>query len=114
MTCSVVPMKSFNIGACETRLSFTSAPAVGKSNEATIIHLPPPLAHRILSSRVLGSFPVPGSARAHSARSHQRTVAEELHFGKAAQRLYLSTERVSQSIKNQERRIGGMLIERTR
>lgn len=41
------------------------------------------------------------------------TLAEELHFGKAAQRLYLSTARVSQSIKSQERRIGGLLVDRS-
>lgn len=41
------------------------------------------------------------------------TLAEELHFGRTAQRLHLTTARVSQSIKKQERRIGAPLFERT-
>ncbi|MEV0454057.1 LysR family transcriptional regulator [Catellatospora methionotrophica] len=41
------------------------------------------------------------------------TLAEELHFGRTAERLHLSQARVSQSIKQQERRIGGVLFERT-
>ncbi|MFI0372486.1 LysR family transcriptional regulator [Actinomadura sp. 1N219] len=41
------------------------------------------------------------------------TVAEELHFSRAAERLNVSPARVSQSIKKQERRIGGALFERT-
>ncbi|GAA2403501.1 LysR family transcriptional regulator [Catellatospora methionotrophica] len=41
------------------------------------------------------------------------TLAEELHFGRTAERLHLSQARVSQSIKQQERRIGGALFERT-
>lgn len=41
------------------------------------------------------------------------TLAEELHFGRAAERLHVSQARVSQAIKAQERRIGGMLFERT-
>ncbi|WP_406043370.1 LysR family transcriptional regulator [Micromonospora sp. NBC_00898] len=41
------------------------------------------------------------------------TLAEELHFGRAAERLHVSQARVSQSIKQQERRIGGALFERT-
>ncbi|GLI00519.1 LysR family transcriptional regulator [Phytohabitans aurantiacus] len=40
-------------------------------------------------------------------------VAEELHFGRAAQKLHVSQARVSQSIKKQERRVGGLLFERT-
>ncbi|MDI6099551.1 LysR family transcriptional regulator [Actinoplanes sp. NEAU-A12] len=41
------------------------------------------------------------------------TLAEELHFGRTAERLHVSPARVSQSIKQQERRIGGALFERT-
>jgi DNA-binding transcriptional LysR family regulator len=41
------------------------------------------------------------------------TLAEELHFGRTADRLHVSQARVSQSIKQQERRIGGTLFERT-
>jgi DNA-binding transcriptional LysR family regulator len=41
------------------------------------------------------------------------TLAEELHFGRAAQRLHVSTARVSQTIKKLERRIGAPLFERT-
>ncbi|WP_067721518.1 LysR family transcriptional regulator [Nocardia yamanashiensis] len=40
-------------------------------------------------------------------------LAEELHFGRTAQRLHLSQARISQSIKSQERRIGGRLIDRS-
>lgn len=41
------------------------------------------------------------------------TLAEELHFGRTAERLHVSQARVSQSIKLQERRIGSALFERT-
>ncbi|GIG69251.1 LysR family transcriptional regulator [Phytomonospora endophytica] len=41
------------------------------------------------------------------------TLADELHFGRTAERLLVSQARVSQSIKLQERRIGGALFERT-
>jgi DNA-binding transcriptional LysR family regulator len=41
------------------------------------------------------------------------TLAEELHFGRTAQRLHVSQARVSQAIKAQERRIGAALFERT-
>jgi DNA-binding transcriptional LysR family regulator len=41
------------------------------------------------------------------------TLAEELHFGRTAQRLHLSQARVSQSIKSQERRIGARLVDRS-
>jgi DNA-binding transcriptional LysR family regulator len=40
-------------------------------------------------------------------------VAEELHFGRAATRLHLTTSRISQSIRGLERRIGAPLFERT-
>lgn len=41
------------------------------------------------------------------------TLAEELHFGRTAERLHVSQARVSQAIKQQERRIGAALFERT-
>lgn len=40
-------------------------------------------------------------------------LAEELHFGRTAQRLHVTQARVSQAIKQQERRIGGQLFERS-
>ncbi|MEU9827558.1 LysR family transcriptional regulator [Micromonospora chersina] len=40
-------------------------------------------------------------------------VAEELHFGHAAERLRVSTARVSQSIRKLERRVGVALFKRT-
>lgn len=40
-------------------------------------------------------------------------LAEELHFGRTAERLHVTTARISQSIKLQERRIGTALFERT-
>lgn len=41
------------------------------------------------------------------------TLAEELHFGKTAERLHVSAARVSQAIKKQERSVGAALFERT-
>jgi DNA-binding transcriptional LysR family regulator len=41
------------------------------------------------------------------------TLAEELHFGRTAQRLGLSQARVSQTVKALERRIGAPLFERS-
>jgi DNA-binding transcriptional LysR family regulator len=41
------------------------------------------------------------------------TLAEELHFGRTAARLHVSTARVSQTIKKLERRIGAALFART-
>lgn len=41
------------------------------------------------------------------------TLAEELHFGRSAERLHVSPARVSQAIKKQERAIGAPLFERT-
>ncbi|MFE1287714.1 LysR family transcriptional regulator [Streptomyces sp. NPDC058751] len=40
------------------------------------------------------------------------TLAEELHFGRTAERLLITTGRVSQVIKKLERRVGGRLFER--
>ncbi|MBF6170768.1 LysR family transcriptional regulator [Nocardia blacklockiae] len=40
-------------------------------------------------------------------------VAEELHFGRAGARLYVSQSRVSQLLRSLEHRIGGRLVERT-
>lgn len=41
------------------------------------------------------------------------TLSEELHFGRTAQRMYLSTGRVSQTISALEREIGAPLFVRT-
>ncbi|MFF1876232.1 LysR family transcriptional regulator, partial [Kitasatospora herbaricolor] len=41
------------------------------------------------------------------------TLAEELHFGRTAEKLYISAPRVSQAIAQQEKRIGAPLFERT-
>ncbi|WP_433054428.1 LysR family transcriptional regulator [Dactylosporangium sp. CS-033363] len=41
------------------------------------------------------------------------TLAEELHFGRTAERLHLTSARVSQAIQKQERAIGARLFERT-
>ena len=41
------------------------------------------------------------------------TLAEELHFGRTAERLHITTSRVSHVIKKQERRIGAPLFDRT-
>ncbi|MEU7581680.1 LysR family transcriptional regulator [Streptomyces sp. NPDC041068] len=41
------------------------------------------------------------------------TLAEELHFGRSAERLHVSTARVSQTIAKLERRIGVVLFHRT-
>ncbi|MFF3767313.1 LysR family transcriptional regulator [Streptomyces sp. NPDC001922] len=41
------------------------------------------------------------------------TLAEELHFGRTAERLRVTTGRVSQVIKRLERRVGAPLFERT-
>ena len=40
-------------------------------------------------------------------------LAEELHFGRTAERMYLSQSRVSQVIRVMETRVGGRLFERT-
>ncbi|GIH46598.1 DNA-binding transcriptional regulator, LysR family [Microbispora rosea] len=41
------------------------------------------------------------------------TLAEELHFGRTAERLCVSPARITQAIKKQERQIGAPLFERT-
>lgn len=41
------------------------------------------------------------------------TLAEELHFGRTAERLHVSTARVSQTVSKLERRVGAALFERT-
>jgi DNA-binding transcriptional LysR family regulator len=40
-------------------------------------------------------------------------LAEELHFGRTAERLYLSPTRVSQTVRALEKQLGGRLFERT-
>ncbi|MFI5801224.1 LysR family transcriptional regulator [Streptomyces sp. NPDC051561] len=40
-------------------------------------------------------------------------LAEELHFGRSAERLHVSPARVSQAIRKQERALGAQLFERT-
>ncbi|MFI6180190.1 LysR family transcriptional regulator [Nonomuraea sp. NPDC051191] len=41
------------------------------------------------------------------------TLAEELHFGRTAERLLVTPARITQAIKKQERQIGAALFERT-
>ncbi|PWI41113.1 LysR family transcriptional regulator [Streptomyces sp. ICBB 8177] len=41
------------------------------------------------------------------------TLAEELHFGRTADRLHVSQARVSQAVATQERRLGGALFDRS-
>lgn len=41
------------------------------------------------------------------------TLAEELHFGRSAERLGLTTSRVSQSLRELEHKLGGQLVHRT-
>lgn len=41
------------------------------------------------------------------------TLAEELHFGRTAERLHVTPARVSQAIKKQERRVGAPLFDRS-
>ncbi|WP_441248389.1 LysR family transcriptional regulator [Kitasatospora sp. McL0602] len=41
------------------------------------------------------------------------TLAEELHFGRTAERLHVTTSRISQTVKKLERRIGAPLFDRT-
>ena len=41
------------------------------------------------------------------------TPAEELHFGRTAQRLRVTPARVSQAIKKRERRVGAPLFDRS-
>ena len=41
------------------------------------------------------------------------TLAEELHFGRTAQRLTLTPSRVSQSLRSLEMKLGGQLVHRT-
>lgn len=41
------------------------------------------------------------------------TLAEELHFGRTAERMHVSVARVSQTIKSLERRVGAPLFDRT-
>ncbi|RJO74976.1 LysR family transcriptional regulator [Nocardia panacis] len=40
-------------------------------------------------------------------------LAEELHFGRTGERLYVSQGRISQLLRSLERRIGGRLVDRT-
>lgn len=41
------------------------------------------------------------------------TLAEELHFGRTAERLRVTPARITQAVKKQERQIGALLFERT-
>ncbi|MGR7001982.1 LysR family transcriptional regulator [Yinghuangia aomiensis] len=41
------------------------------------------------------------------------TLADELHFGRTAERLHVSQARISQAIGRQERRLGGQLFDRS-
>ncbi|WP_435876147.1 helix-turn-helix domain-containing protein [Saccharopolyspora shandongensis] len=56
---------------------------------------------------------VPGGDERHSTVEVLLTLAEELHFGRTAERLHITTGRVSQCIKALECRVGAALFERT-
>ncbi|MFF5232210.1 LysR family transcriptional regulator [Dactylosporangium sp. NPDC000521] len=53
----------------------------------------------------------------HGAARHELeaflTLAEELHFGRTAMRLHVSTARISQTIRSLELRVGTRLFART-
>lgn len=53
----------------------------------------------------------------HGAARHELeaflTLAEELHFGRTAARLHVSTARISQTIRSLELRVGARLFART-
>jgi DNA-binding transcriptional LysR family regulator len=40
-------------------------------------------------------------------------LAEELHFGRTAERVHVTTSRVSQTVRDLERKLGGQLVRRT-
>ncbi|MFC7723239.1 LysR family transcriptional regulator [Nonomuraea recticatena] len=54
-----------------------------------------------------------GSTMEYRAIEIFLTLAAELHFGRTAERLHLSQSRVSQTIRQMERRIGAPLFDRT-
>ncbi|MET9966981.1 LysR family transcriptional regulator [Streptomyces sp. NPDC006356] len=54
-----------------------------------------------------------GGRRGVAGHRDSAGVAEELHFGRSAERLHITPSRVSQCVKAQERRIGAALFERT-
>ena len=41
------------------------------------------------------------------------TLAEELHFGRTAEKLQLTPSRISQSLRTLEEKLGGQLVHRT-
>ncbi|WP_198284927.1 LysR family transcriptional regulator [Saccharomonospora cyanea] len=56
---------------------------------------------------------VPGAVPERHEMDAFLVLAEELHFGRTAERLHLTQARVSQTIRKLERRIGAPLFERT-
>jgi DNA-binding transcriptional LysR family regulator len=68
-----------------------------------------------VSSRESGALAAVEAGPAAELRELQvfLTVAEELHFGRAAERLQINRSRVSQIIKTLELRLGAQLFERT-
>lgn len=66
-----------------------------------------------ISSRESGAAVEAGPAAELRELQVFLTVAEELHFGRAAERLQINRSRVSQIIKTLELRLGAQLFERT-
>ena len=66
-----------------------------------------------ISSRESGAAVEAGPAAELRELQVFLAVAEELHFGRAAERLQINRSRVSQIIKTLELRLGAQLFERT-
>jgi DNA-binding transcriptional LysR family regulator len=72
----------------------------------------PPEQHRITQHIVYCRFMVSSAIELREIRVFL-TLADELHFARAADLLYLTTSNVSHTIRSLERKIGGRLFDRT-